>query len=65
MNLSDKWIKKAKQRTGIKGEHAYLEALQDVISEIDKHIEKLDKDCTKHRALTDFKLKVFNTNKKK
>jgi hypothetical protein len=60
MNLSYKWIKRALQHQGIKGEHAYLEAIKDVIKEINEVIEK-----NKYMSLKDFKLDTFNTNKKK
>lgn len=72
MNLSDKWIKKALKHKGIKGEHAYLEAIEDVKKEFEREIEKIQKSnlgynstYRKLRALEDFKLKLFNTNKKK
>lgn len=74
MILSDKWIKRALQHKGIKGEHAYLEAIKDVIKELEIEIEKTNKKYIhlgynstyiKREVLKNFKLDIFNTNKKK
>lgn len=38
------WIKKANKRQGIKGEHSYLEAIEDVKSLITSRLRKINKD---------------------
>lgn len=58
------WINKALKRIGIKGEHAYLEAIEDVKKEFDKEIAELEKNVNmsltyKISVLRDFKLKLF------
>lgn len=74
MIISDKWLKKALQHKGIKGEHAYLQAIKDVIRELNKETERLNKLAVKNRdfidnhnfiIIRDLKLNLFNTNKKK
>lgn len=68
--MNNYWNKKALKRKGIKGEHAYLEAIEDVKKEFDKEIKRLEKEKEKFfittpytyyiKSINDFKLKLFN-----
>lgn len=58
--MNSYWEKKALKRKGIKGEHAYLEAVQDFKKLLDKEIRKLEVDHNDLAvSLDNFKHKYF------